>query len=133
MDSESKIINWNELDGTYLLNKVFSGSVKISNVDLFDISINRDGPSVIINFDLLDQLPDQAPPKWGRYNKCRCGINCGKVSDLEIIGILTKINASANIEIINGVRYVNFVSDGFKLSLKCKHIQFMGPSVYLDN
>ncbi|UJR62511.1 immunity 50 family protein [Dickeya zeae] len=132
MDSSDKMSFWNELDGAALLNRVFPEPVKISYVELFDFSVNRNGPSVIVNFDLIDQLPDKAPPKWGEFNRCRCGINCGGVDELEINGISTRLNTLVMISSIDGTNHVRFLSEKFKLSLKCKHIQFMGPSVYLD-
>ena len=47
-------MHWNDLDGSILFNKVFSKSVKINEIDIFDIRIDREGCTVIITFDLID-------------------------------------------------------------------------------
>ncbi|AHE72487.1 hypothetical protein M942_04120 [Enterobacter ludwigii] len=132
MNSRGGINYWNELDGSYLLGKVFSIPVLISTIDLQDVLIKRDGASVIVYFDLIDQLPDRPPSKWGAFNKCRCGINCGDSTYLNIVGLATKMVLSVHIEEIDGMNVVSMFGDNFQLSLKCKYIQFLGPTVYTD-
>ncbi len=123
---------WNDLDGSFLLNKVFSNPVKINEIDIFDIKIDREGATVIISFDLVDELPDNPPPKWVKgYNRCRCGINCGGVSTMKIDGI--SANMPAKIKIDNNINEVLINGSTISLYLKCAHIQFMGPSVYISN
>ncbi|WP_286133205.1 Imm50 family immunity protein [Tatumella sp. OPLPL6] len=83
---------WNALDGSYLLSKVFSKSVGISDIDLFDIRMDREGSTVIISFDLIDKLPDNPPIKWVKgYNRCRCGINCGGATMIKLEDISTNM------------------------------------------
>lgn len=123
---------WNDLDGTVLFNKVFSKPVKISDIDLFEVKIDREGPTVTIIFDLIGELPDIPIAKWGKkYNKCRCGINCGGVTSINIEGIA--VNMLAKIEIKQEINHNLVIIKGvnFQLELVCLHIQFMGPSVYL--
>ena len=92
-------MHWNDLDGSILFNKVFSKSVKINEIDIFDITIDREGPTVIITFDLIGELPDNPPPKWVKgYNRCRCGINCRSVSAIKIEGISTNMPAKIKID-----------------------------------
>ncbi|WP_445374571.1 Imm50 family immunity protein [Photorhabdus tasmaniensis] len=124
---------WNDLDGTILLNKVFSNPVEISDIDLFDIKIDREGPAVIISFDLIGKLPDNPPVKWVKgYNKCRCGINCGGVSSINIEGIAVNMLAKIEIKKENGHNKVIINGSNFRLNLECMHIQFTWPSVYIS-
>lgn len=124
---------WNDFDGSFLLGKVFSKPVEISMVDIFGIKIDHDGPTVIIDFDLVDQLPDIPLDKWGKdYNRCRCGINCGGVGSLEIKGLETNIIAEVKIETSRNQVIVNINSSNFMLNMKCSHLQFTGPSVYIN-
>ncbi|CNC20741.1 Imm50 family immunity protein [Yersinia pseudotuberculosis] len=124
---------WNDLDGSYLLSKVFSEPVKINEIDIFDIKIDREGSTVIISFDLIDELPDSPPVKWVKgYNRCRCGINCGGVSTIKLDGISANMQAKIKIENNNDCNEVLINSPEFFLHLKCAHIQFMGPSVYIN-
>jgi hypothetical protein len=74
-------MNWTELPGTELLRRVFSHSPKIDRVSLFDISLNRNGRTLTVNFDLIDQIPDKPPEKWKNFNRCRLGLYCAPVKD----------------------------------------------------
>ncbi|MCW7764665.1 Imm50 family immunity protein [Photorhabdus luminescens] len=124
---------WNDLDGTILLNKVFSKPVEISDIDIFDIKIDREGPTVTIGFDLIGKLPENPPEKWVKgYNKCRCGINCGGVTSINIEGIAVNMLAKIEIKKENGHNKVIINGSNFRLNLECMHIQFMGPSVYIS-
>lgn len=121
---------WNKLDGAVLFNKVFSYQVPIDKVDIFNMKLDRDGPKVIIEFDLIGHLPDNPPIKWPKkYNKCRCGINCFGVSDFNCSGL--DVNMLGDINISNGNKVV-ITGEAFKLSFSSKNIQLIGPSVYYD-
>ena len=122
---------WNDIDGSFLFNRVFTNAIKVSEIDIFEIKIDREAATVMIIFDLVNQLPDNPPPKWVKgYNRCRCGINCSGVKNLKIDGMSTdmlakiKIDTNSNEVIIKG--------DSIFLNLKCAHIQLMGPSVYIS-
>lgn len=124
---------WNDIDGSILFNKVFTKPVEVRKIDIFDIKIDREAATVIISFDLIDELPDNPPPKWTKgYNRCRCGLNCSGVDHLKIEGMSTEMSANITIgmhtennEVIIKGRYIF-------LNLKCSHIQLMGPSVYIS-
>ena len=125
---------WNDLDGSILFNKVFSKSVKINEIDIFDIRIDREGSTVIIIFDLINELPDNPPPKWVKgYNRCRCGINCANVSAIKLDGMSTDMPAKIKINRINNINEVLIKGYTIYLYLECAHIQLMGPSVYISN
>ncbi|AMO46686.1 Uncharacterized protein AKI40_0258 [Enterobacter sp. FY-07] len=120
---------WNDLDGTFLLRKVFLEPVEISTIDLFSIKFDREGPMAYIEFDLVGALPNNPPPKWVKnYNRCRCGLNCSGIKMLKMDGIKTNMIVNIRIEDRNKI----FISgDDFSLTLECLHIQFAGPSVYI--
>lgn len=125
---------WNDLDGSYLLSEVFSQSVEISEIDVFDIRIDREGCTVIVTFDLINQLPDNPPAKWVKgYNRCRAGINCGGVDELAVSGISNEMRAKIKIKNIDDKIEVNILGDMLNINMKCQHIQFMGPSVYIES
>lgn len=126
---------WNDLNGSILFNKVFTTKVKINEIDIFDIKIDREAATVIITFDLINELPDNPPTKWVRgYNRCRCGINCSGVNELSISGMSTDMLAKIEIEIEteNYNNKVTIKGDEIYLYLNCSHIQLMGPSVYIS-
>lgn len=132
--SKDFIMNWNDLDGSVLFNKVFSSPIKISEIDIFDIKIDREGATVTISFDLINEIPDQPPIKWMKgYNRCRCGINCGGVSQIKIEGISPSMQAKININKHDSHVEVSIVGDDINMYLQCMHVQLMGPSVYISN
>lgn len=105
---------WNEIEGSILFNKVFSRDVEVNKIDIFDIKIDREAATVIICFDLVNELPDNPPQKWVKgYNRCRCGITCCGVKFLKIEGMSTDMPAKIEIQkntpysevIIKGGRY----------------------------
>ncbi|MFT4173774.1 MAG: Imm50 family immunity protein [Rhodocyclaceae bacterium] len=126
-------MRWNDMDGSTLFNKVFSRPIEINKIDVFDIKIDREAATVIISFDLVNELPDNPPPKWPKnFNRCRCGVNCSGVEYLKIEGmstympakIIIKKHADGSEIVVNG--------DNIFLNLKCSHVQLMGPSVYIS-
>ncbi|MCK6687988.1 MULTISPECIES: Imm50 family immunity protein [Enterobacter] len=53
----------------------------MNEIDIFDIKTDRETATVIICFDLVNELPDNPPPKWVKgYYRCKCGINCSGVN-----------------------------------------------------
>ncbi|OOF08566.1 hypothetical protein BZG79_11995 [Salinivibrio sp. MA427] len=124
---------WNELDGSKLLGKVFSYPVKVDKVELVEVSIKRDGPTVLIRFDLVGKIPDRPTKKWGEFNCCQCGINCSGVYDLMVKNVSRKMVCDIVID-AGEHRKVHLVSEdrSVEVSFFCDHIQFMGPSVYLN-
>lgn len=134
MNFEGVNVYWNDLDGSYMINNVFSRPVVINEIDVFDVKIDREGATVLISFDLINELPDNPPVKWVKgYNRCRCGINCGGVSTIKLDGMSTNMQAKIKIEKNDGYSEVLISGPSIFLHLKCIHIQFMGPSVYISN
>lgn len=124
---------WNDIDGSILFNRVFTKSIEVNEIDVFDIKIDREAATVIISFDLVDVLPDNPPPKWIKgYNRCRCGINCSGVKYLKIEGMSTDMPAKIEIEKHTAHNEVIIKGADIFLTLMCSHIQLMGPSVYIS-
>ncbi|WP_252182540.1 hypothetical protein [Citrobacter sp. wls710] len=55
---------WNDIDGSMLFNKVFTKYIEVNEIDIFDIKIDREAATVLIAFDLVNELPDN-PPRNG--------------------------------------------------------------------
>lgn len=124
---------WNDIDGNILFKKVFTRPIEVRKIDIFDIKIDREAATVIISFDLIDELPDNPPLKWVKgYNRCRCGINCSGVEHLKIDGMSTEMLAEISIYIHTENNEVMINGRDIFLNLKCSHIQLMGPSVYIS-
>lgn len=124
---------WIDLPGSELMSRVFSQSPKIEKINLFNIEIKRDGPTVILAFDIIDTLPDKAPIKWGKeFNRCRIGIYCFGVSNISLSGISTEMLASISIDLNGEDKKIKIESDSFSMNIECSHISLIGPSVYFS-
>jgi hypothetical protein len=125
-------VNLVDLAGAELLRRVFSYSPTIERVDLFDISLKRDGKVFIANFDLIDQVPDRPPEKWKNFNRCRVGIYCMMISNLQMSGWNTRNLVSLSISKKDDRYEVRIVGDSLEIGLTCQFISLTGPTVYLD-
>ncbi len=82
---------WNELDGSTLLGKVFSYPVKVDKVELVEVSIKRDGPTVLIRFDLVGKIPDRHQKNRGSSTVVSVELNCSGVYDLMVKNVSRKM------------------------------------------
>lgn len=64
MNFEERNVYWNDIDGSMLFNKVFTKYIEVNEIDIFDIKIDREAATVLIAFDLVNELPDN-PPRNG--------------------------------------------------------------------
>lgn len=127
-------MNWTDIPCNELLKRVFTNPPKIGAIDLFEIDIKRDGPTVIVNFDLVDVLPDNPPIKWGKdFNRCRMGIYCLGVSELSITGLAKNIIAKIDFKMVGQMTHIVISSDVFKMNITCSNVSVTGPSVYKSN
>ncbi|MGL4757326.1 MAG: Imm50 family immunity protein [Aeromonadaceae bacterium] len=115
------------------MKRVFSKPPKIGVIGLFDIEIKRDGPTVNVNFDLVDVLPDKVPMKWGtQFNRCSAGIYCLGVSNLIPSGTSTNLLANIYFNLSNKAKEVVISNSSFNINFAYKHISLTGPSVYFS-
>ncbi|WP_116137799.1 Imm50 family immunity protein [Trinickia diaoshuihuensis] len=122
-----------ELPGSELLRRVFTYSPSTEEIDLFDVSLKRDGKTLIAHFDLHDQLPDRPPEKWKNFNRCRLGIYCAAINKLKLYHWNPNNLVRLSIKKIEEHGYeVQFSSNQLEIEFRCQHISVIGPTVYLD-
>jgi len=124
---------WTDLPCNELMRRVFSTPPEVGYIDLFDIEMKRDGPTITINFDIIDTLPDKPPEKWGKdFNRCRIGLYCAGVTGVSISGISTSMPAKIEFYLREGNNRVIINGNDFSIDFMCQHIHLTGPSVYLS-
>lgn len=130
-----KLEYWNDVEDSFLLNKIFSYKIAIEEIDLFNIELVRDGPSVRFYFDLIDHLPDKPFSKWGKeninYNRCRIGIDCFGIKKLLIDGFETNMKLKISIYQEETSKVI-FFNERIKFSIECLNISLIKPVVYLS-
>lgn len=124
---------WTDLPGSELMKRVYSNPPVINEIDLFDISIKRDGPTVTISFDIVNSLPDIPPKKWVKdFNRCRIGVYCFGVVELSMSGIKTDMIAKININLIAERNILTIKNNDVDIKIICSYISLTGPSVYIS-
>ncbi|AWK40301.1 hypothetical protein GPY51_24305 [Photorhabdus laumondii subsp. laumondii] len=123
---------WTDLPGSELMKRVYSNPPSINEIDIFSIDVKRDGPTVIMSFDLVNSLPDKTPDKWGKdFNRCRAGIYCFGVSNLNMQGIGTDMLTKIDIKMMDNNNIVSIKNNDIDIKVICSHISLTGPSVYI--
>ncbi|WP_238399269.1 immunity 50 family protein [Photorhabdus bodei] len=123
---------WTDLPGSELMKRVYSNPPSINEIDIFSIDVKRDGPTVIMSFDLVNSLPDKTPDKWGKdFNRCRAGIYCFGVSNLNMQGIETDMVTKIDIKMMDNNNIVSIKNNDIDIKFICSHISLTGPSVYI--
>lgn len=124
---------WNEIEGSTFFNKVFSKSIPIDSIELFSVIIDNNRPSITIEFD-IPELPDKAPEKWKKsgFNKCRIGIHCGNIFNLEIKNIPTQEKLSITIEHSESTYFTRISNNESLIAFSTKYISLCGPSVHTN-
>ena len=127
---------WNEVDDNFLLNQTFSDYFKIEHINLFNIDVLRDGPTVRLHFDLVDSLPDRPLPHWGEpnidYNRCRMGADCFGVRKFSMQGISTHMRMMLAISKNDKVYDLSLSSRDVNIEIQCSNLTLISPSVYMD-
>lgn len=125
---------WTDLPGSELVKRVFSSPPSIGRIDIFDLQLQRNGNTLLLNFDLVDALPDTPPTKWIKgFNRCRMGINCGGIKDLKILGWGTSILATIKIDKVTDRFLIDVGGKDFSLHASCSDIVVTGPTVYMSS
>jgi len=124
---------WNELDGSTLLNKIFSKPIKIGKIALFSLRIENDQPSINLGFD-IPEFPDILPEKWKNkgYNTCRIGITCNEISNLKIHNLPTHEIFALEIKNDNTHFKLEAKSKSAIITFSAKFVSLNGPSVYIN-
>ena len=125
---------WTELPGSELIKRVFSSPPLIGMINVFDLQLQRNGSTLLLNFDLVDALPDNPSLKWIKgFNRCRMGINCGGIRDLEIRGWDVSILAMIKINKIIDKFLIDIQGKDFLFHASCSDIIVTGPTVYISS
>lgn len=100
-------------------------------VDFHGLETRRDGPSVLLRFDLAD-YPHSPPRKWvdAKFNRVQLRLLAIGVNEFKMAGL--KSNCSLSIEILkeNGSFRILGSDDEFLLEIAARHILIDGINAY---
>jgi|GEM_PF-5226361 len=127
-------MEWTDLvlEATGVL-KVFGKAPSIDNVRLQEASLNWNGPSLEIRFDLAD-YPANPPTEWviGQCNRVQLSLACFGLREIAIRRWGTQNQASLMIGTAGPTRVLEAIGDDVDIRLSCDFIYIRKLSVYLD-
>jgi hypothetical protein len=132
---EVKMEIWTEnlVDATAL--KVIYGQdmPSLEGINLHGIDIQRDGPRVLLRFDLRE-FPKQPPKKWesSGFNRVQLRLLAVGVSELQINGLQSNCILDLNITEEKGTIRLSADSGAMKIDIAAEHLIIDGVSAYCD-
>ncbi|ATP48305.1 hypothetical protein CR512_02650 [Pseudomonas putida] len=129
------MINWTEhlVDPTALKSLYGEDTPLLKGVNLHGIEIQRDGPKVLLRFDLRE-FPNHPPTKWktAGFNRIQLRLLAVGVRQLQISGIQSNCMLDLNITKENGIIRLNADNGALKLEITAEHVMIDGVSAYCD-
>ncbi|MEI7378206.1 Imm50 family immunity protein [Dickeya chrysanthemi] len=107
----------------------------LNNVDLHEVLFHRDGPKVVLRFN-LDSYPLKPPKKWvlNKYNTVQLQLSCIDVKDVSLSGwVETKYLSSISIFKSDGLINVCVKSEPFSLNIVSSFLDVSSVTAYLKN
>ena len=109
-----------------------AGDPPLTNVDLHELVLHRDGPKVVLRFDLAD-FPLAPPAKWAaaRYNRLQLRL-AAIVSRVSIEGWGTRCRLDVAIERVDGVIRMQADNGTVKVAIEATALLLDAVSAYRD-
>jgi len=122
------------VDETEFLDRLFPDSApSLSRVTIHELRLHRDGPSVLIRFDLAE-YPSDPPKKWvaGAFNTVQITLWAFEIKEWEMAGWSTNTAASMKITTIVDDVAIVIGSAGFEARLVAGHVRVDRVTAYCD-
>ena len=111
-----------EISNPELVRAYYSFDPKLDGISLHEISVNRDGPTLTIRFDLTD-FPDKPPEKWHpAYNTAQMTLSLFGIEGLSLSGF--KDTEIGNLHLTQNKNKIDFLfkSNTCELAGRCSFI-----------
>jgi hypothetical protein len=128
-------MSWIDLvEGSEFVRELFPNSPpSLMGICLHEIQLHRDGPEIVLRFD-LSQFPDQLPKKWrGRSgNRLQMKFLGSGVTSLLIDGWVLNCVGDLHLERSESGRVMRLETDCVKIKVSCGHVFVDNVNMYLD-
>lgn len=106
----------------------------LEGVDLHEIDLLRDGPKVLLRFDLRD-FPLDPPAKWASagFNRVQIRLLAFEVRQLQIIGLNSEMKADINARRDGKLIHLSAESGIFRFDLRAEFLIVEGISAYRES
>ncbi|MDH1262928.1 Imm50 family immunity protein [Pseudomonas sp. GD03944] len=126
---------WTEIlvDATALRAVYGQDTPSLEGINLHSIEIERDGPSVLLRFDLRD-FPKKPPKKWtiSAFNRVQLSLLAVGVSELQINGLRSDCMINLEITKENGIIHIRSYHGAIKIDIKAEHLLLGSISSYCE-
>lgn len=104
----------------------------IADIDLHELVLHRDGPRVLLRFD-LPVFPAQPPKKWLAFNRVQLRLVAVEVCELEISGLRSK--CVLNLSIVEEGALIRLTADNgeVKFNIAAKYLMLDSVSAYRES
>lgn len=103
----------------------------LHGVDFHGIDIHRDGPRVLLRFD-LPEFPSHPPKKWvaAGFNRVQLRLLAIGVNDFQMVGLQPQCRLALGMTKENG--FIRLLADGpgMKIDMSVEHLLVEGVSAY---
>lgn len=127
--------NWVDLLQNALpINAIFGKELPaLNNVSVHEIDVKRDGPTVLLRFD-LDAFPDCPPVKWkiAGFNRVQVRLLAIGVNELQITGLQPNIYIDIHIVMDGSLIRVQGDNGKFRFDLLTEILVVDGISAYRE-
>jgi Immunity protein 50 len=116
------------------IRSVFGDQVPtLENIDLHEVVLHRDGPRVLLRFD-LSQFPSHPPKKWAfaGFNRVQVRLLAVGVRELAILGLQSECKLSLNVLAEGASIRIRTQEGATKIDLVADCLVVDGLSAYLD-
>lgn len=105
----------------------------LEGIDLHEVTLHRDGPSVLLRFD-LHQFPEQPPKKWAMagFNRVQLKLVADGVHKLDITGLQRKCVMDISILKTGDLIFLSADNGEMKIRIVAEHLLINQISAYCN-
>lgn len=127
--------NWIELISNTASVRPIYGEIipTLERVDLHEIVLHRDGPMVLLRFDLAE-FPERPPSKWAasEFNRVQMKLLAAGVKELDISGLQTHCLLDLVISEDDSLIRIRADNGAVRLNIAAEEMLINGISAYRD-
>jgi hypothetical protein len=131
----TKSTDWtNWVDNTAPVEALFGSALPgLDAIELHEIILHRDGPRVVLRFDLKD-FPVLPPKKWSAagFNRLQMRLLASGVQDLQIVGLLPQMKVDLSINKDGPLIYLCAENGAVRLELRADFVIVDSISAYCE-
>jgi hypothetical protein len=121
-----------QIENPRALTGLFGEGFDISEVDLHEVSIHRDGPTLQFRFD-ISRVPASHPARWpAGANTTQVVLRAGGIDRLQITGFSTRCGGILRTLTVGGTPVIEFTSESCSVTCSFSWLRVESVSGYVN-